>query len=314
MTSSDSTATSDSTAKQIGMGMHCKKKTMIRLRNVWSMKWRVPGLEVDQRKFGEILWKKDCQAHKLNREDAMDRNRWRKQIRDDWWSWQVWVGACFFWFRLNRVTPVKIQIAVKQLFLCVCVWQRKKSCKPDATLPHEQLIALKHWRKQKALTAAVEKLPTRLILFSSITGFIESAMLLLYLCSEICNAATSTIKLPSSNVIFIRNVATNFAATGKNKKRQDGLHQRKHWSYEWKDKHLLRHALWKAALPRYQQHVMDFLQLPAHTQTYRHVGQSGPVVAPHVGNILPDILLHKIDKIRKTRMGFFMDPAWSAKP
>jgi len=27
--------------------------------------------------------KKDCQARKLNREDAMDHNRWRKQIRDD---------------------------------------------------------------------------------------------------------------------------------------------------------------------------------------------------------------------------------------
>ena len=26
---------------------------------------------------------KDCQAHKLNREDSMDCNRWRKQIRDD---------------------------------------------------------------------------------------------------------------------------------------------------------------------------------------------------------------------------------------
>jgi len=26
---------------------------------------------------------KDCQALKLNREDAMDRKRWRKQIRDD---------------------------------------------------------------------------------------------------------------------------------------------------------------------------------------------------------------------------------------
>jgi len=25
----------------------------------------------------------DCQACKLNREDTMDRNRWRKQIRDD---------------------------------------------------------------------------------------------------------------------------------------------------------------------------------------------------------------------------------------
>ena len=26
---------------------------------------------------------KDCQARKLNKEDAMDRKRWRKQIRDD---------------------------------------------------------------------------------------------------------------------------------------------------------------------------------------------------------------------------------------
>jgi len=26
---------------------------------------------------------KDCQAHKLNTEDAVDHNRWRKQIRDD---------------------------------------------------------------------------------------------------------------------------------------------------------------------------------------------------------------------------------------
>jgi len=25
----------------------------------------------------------DCQAHKLNREDALDRSRWRKQIKDD---------------------------------------------------------------------------------------------------------------------------------------------------------------------------------------------------------------------------------------
>jgi len=26
---------------------------------------------------------KDCQARKLNKEDAMDRSGWRKQIRDD---------------------------------------------------------------------------------------------------------------------------------------------------------------------------------------------------------------------------------------
>jgi len=46
------------------------------------MKWRVTDQEVDQRNFGETV-QKDCQAHKLNREDAMDYSRWRKQIRDD---------------------------------------------------------------------------------------------------------------------------------------------------------------------------------------------------------------------------------------
>jgi len=39
----------------------------------------VPGQEVDQRKLGDRLWKK-TQAHKLIWENAMDRNRWRKQI------------------------------------------------------------------------------------------------------------------------------------------------------------------------------------------------------------------------------------------
>ena len=33
-------------------------KTVIGLRNVWSMKLGVPGQEIDQRKLGEILWKK----------------------------------------------------------------------------------------------------------------------------------------------------------------------------------------------------------------------------------------------------------------
>jgi len=47
------------------------------------MKLKVPGQEVDQRKIGERLWKKDCKARGLNREDAMDRNRWRKQIMGD---------------------------------------------------------------------------------------------------------------------------------------------------------------------------------------------------------------------------------------
>jgi len=41
------------------------------------MKWRMPDQEVDQRELGEVV-QKDSQAHKLNRENAMDRSRWRK--------------------------------------------------------------------------------------------------------------------------------------------------------------------------------------------------------------------------------------------
>ena len=40
--------------------------------------------EADQRKHGDRLWKKDCQARGLKREDAMDHSRWMKQIKDDW--------------------------------------------------------------------------------------------------------------------------------------------------------------------------------------------------------------------------------------
>ena len=38
----------------------------------------MPGQEVDQRKLGDV--EKDRKARGLNREDAMDRSRWRKQI------------------------------------------------------------------------------------------------------------------------------------------------------------------------------------------------------------------------------------------
>jgi len=65
---------------------------------------------------------KDCQARGLNREDAMDRSRWMKQIRDDWWPRKVWVGECFFWYwRLTQVVPDKIHTAVKWFCVCVCV-------------------------------------------------------------------------------------------------------------------------------------------------------------------------------------------------
>jgi len=39
------------------------------------MKWRVPDQEVDQRRLGHLIVKKDCQACKLNMEDTMGRNK-----------------------------------------------------------------------------------------------------------------------------------------------------------------------------------------------------------------------------------------------
>jgi len=49
------------------------------------MEYEVEGARPRDRpkKTWHEIVEKDYQASKLNREDAMDRNRWRKQIRDD---------------------------------------------------------------------------------------------------------------------------------------------------------------------------------------------------------------------------------------
>jgi len=45
------------------------------------MKCRVTDNEVDQRTWREVV-EKDCQARKLNKENATDCSRWRKLIKD----------------------------------------------------------------------------------------------------------------------------------------------------------------------------------------------------------------------------------------
>ena len=64
--------------------------------------------------------REDCQARKLNKEDAMDCCKWRKMIKDVRWSGWVWVGECFFWYRPTRVVPDK-----RPLNGCVCVCVRE---------------------------------------------------------------------------------------------------------------------------------------------------------------------------------------------
>jgi len=61
------------------MGMYFEKKTLTGYRNVCSMRWRASDQEVDQR--GLKVVQKDCQAHKLNREDATNRSTWKKLIK-----------------------------------------------------------------------------------------------------------------------------------------------------------------------------------------------------------------------------------------
>jgi len=49
------------------------------------MEYEVEGARPRDRpkKTWREIVEKDCKTRKLNREYAMDRNRWRKQIRDD---------------------------------------------------------------------------------------------------------------------------------------------------------------------------------------------------------------------------------------
>ena len=59
-----------------------------------------------KRTWREVV-REDCQARKLNKEDAMDRCRWRKVIKEVRWPGWVWTGECFFWYWPTRVVPDK---------------------------------------------------------------------------------------------------------------------------------------------------------------------------------------------------------------
>jgi len=83
------------------------------------------------------VWSGGCQAKRLTKDNLerdcgkrlsgtwIEQGRchgsywWKKEIRDDWWPRQVWVGECFFWYWLTRFVPDKIHRTAK--WLCVCV-------------------------------------------------------------------------------------------------------------------------------------------------------------------------------------------------
>jgi len=91
------------------------------------MHWKCMEYEVEgsrargrpKRTWREVV-QKDCQAHKFNKEDAMDRGRCKKLIKIGWCSgWWGLVGECMF--LLVPAHPGSPgQRAIKR-FLCCCV-------------------------------------------------------------------------------------------------------------------------------------------------------------------------------------------------
>ena len=81
---------------------------------------------------------KDCQASKLNKEDAIHCSRWRKLIKDVWWSGWVWVGGCFFSYWPTWYWLVSDKGPLNG---CLCV------CLSSLLLPHYFVIKIK--RKQQ---------------------------------------------------------------------------------------------------------------------------------------------------------------------
>ena len=97
---------------------------------------------------------KGCQARKLSKEDAMDCCRWRKLIKDVWWSGWVWVGECFFWY---RPTWAPRQKAVKRLCVSVTVYVRV--VRLQSPMLDQFSISLHHDCQPHSLTNSLLQLP-----------------------------------------------------------------------------------------------------------------------------------------------------------
>ena len=52
-------------------------------------------------------------------------SRWRKLIKDVWWTGWVWVGECFFWYRPTQLVQDK---GPWNSCVCVCVHARARVC------------------------------------------------------------------------------------------------------------------------------------------------------------------------------------------
>ena len=89
----------DIAAKQAALVWACAAKRWWwlgeEMHGVWS--WGSKAKRKTKVTWREVV-REDCQACKLNKEEAMDRCKWRKVIKEVRWPGWVWAGECFFWY------------------------------------------------------------------------------------------------------------------------------------------------------------------------------------------------------------------------
>ena len=99
-----------------------------------------------KRTWKEVV-REDCQARKLNKEDAVDRCKRRKVIKEVRWQGWVWAGECFFWYRPTRVVPDKLPL--NGCCCCCCCWhldQFVRFCRAHyyCSMPHTERQMHRH--------------------------------------------------------------------------------------------------------------------------------------------------------------------------
>ena len=103
------------------------------MHGVWSSGFKTKG-----KTWKEVV-REDCQARKLNKEDAVDHCEWRKVLKEIRWPGWVWAGECFFWYRPTWVVPDKRSLNRCCCVGCdylwsevqiVCMWSSWRHCHP----------------------------------------------------------------------------------------------------------------------------------------------------------------------------------------
>ena len=126
-----------------------------------------------KRTWKEVV-REDCQARKLNKEDAMDRCRWRKVIKEVRWPGWVWASECFFWYRPTWVVPDK-----RRLNCCCCYSGGCSTC-IVTLLQYYFAVELSARHENGYQTSGVKLAPSSSVFVSLLSQFMSVSTVDLY--------------------------------------------------------------------------------------------------------------------------------------